>query len=221
MRHMVFKYILLSLGLIISTACTKKYSSVPVVTQNTPESPGVDAGAIIVNPGASAGSAPIAFGSQISMGGEALSSGASSWQGQLVQLDPQVRVESTGQTVRLSTLQRSRPFLVVGFFDTNCPLCQSKADAFNQQAARTLLVGSTKCTYVAMVKDSSSAYSQKTNFMNSFVVTAPSSAAASFKQAVLPAGFVYPTTAVFDQSGNVVEARTNDFGPQTALSYCI
>ncbi len=57
--------------------------------------------------------------------------------------------------------------------------------------------------------------------MNSFVVTAPSSAAASFKQAVLPAGFVYPTTAVFDQSGNVVEARTNDFGPQTALSYCI
>ena len=149
------------------------------------------------------------------------SAGVSTWQGQLAQVDPQVRVESTGQVAQLSSLQQSKAFLVVALFDTDCQFCRTKSDAFNQQSAQSLLAGSSKCSFVSVIKNSSAAYAQKQVFMQNFAVTGAESATAALYQAAFPQGFTYPATLVIDQSGTVVEARSADFGPQTALSYCI
>jgi len=213
-------------ALVLIVSCTKKPAEKPTAesvsaTQQTNYSP--NDGPIIF--GTNTDGSPIAIQPILEgpgVGGNTtLQPSTSSWTSQFANLVPQVRIESTGQTASLSSLQRSRPYLVVGFFDTDCPLCRTKADAFNQQAAQTLLVGSAKCSFVAVIKDNASAYAQKTIFMQNFATTAPNAAMTAFVQAVLPAGYVYPTTAVFDQTGNLVEAKTNDFGPQSVLSYCI
>jgi peroxiredoxin len=154
-------------------------------------------------------------------GAPALTPGTSTWSGAGASRDFQVQIARTGQTASLSSLQRSRAFLVVGFYESNCPLCQTKADAFSQAAARNMLVGSSKCSYVGVVKDTVAEYQQKAGFIENFAVAAPSSTLSAFLGSVFTGGLVYPATVVFDSEGNVVNSAHSDFGPQTALSYCI
>lgn len=130
----------------------------------------------------------------------------------------------SGQSATLSQLQGDKKYLVLGFFNSNCPLCEFKADAFNQKSQQKLIGESTSCKYIAIVNGALDPWKGRSFFYNSYVAQIQGHehdvSNSAFISTVFPEGFEFPTTLVIDSKGDIILNRHHDLGPQTALTYC-
>ncbi len=146
------------------------------------------------------------------------------WNGDLSSIADTEIQSIGGDKIKFNQLQNGKRFLVIGLYDSDCPLCIAKAKIFTESKNKSFFQNSDTCQYVGIVQGEPTDNDMKEFALEygfQFEGSAKDDISRSdFVSQVLDEGFEFPTTIVVDEAGDIVKSFDKDLGPQTAVSYC-